>query len=224
MNRSAVTLWFLACGLIVGTRLSESLSIRRKMTMVCLLVVLSMLATPQSSAEKIAIDGLGEIALPDGKWGVELVHRSTPAQKTPDVFILRKVGDKIERITILRYPPEIKMLAYVYCDSTADSTFFGIPRFLESEYDKLREKRGEAKVTLKKDAVIEMVRIPTNFDSKHLEMTNVYTDSTEMNWMNNAIISESDECVFVMLQSAPRVLLPETLSECFLASELLPPE
>ena len=53
------------------------------------------------------IDGIGAIALPPGKWTLE--HAVSPETKTnePNVYVFRKEGDRLERLTIQKFGPHI---------------------------------------------------------------------------------------------------------------------
>ena len=55
----------------------------------------------------VEVKRLGRIHLPEGEWTVEHTFLPTKESKQPDCFLFRKQGDRLERITIIRYRPEI---------------------------------------------------------------------------------------------------------------------
>ena len=51
----------------------------------------------------VELSRLGKIHLPEGKWTAEHTYLPTKESKQPDCFVFRKLGDRLERITVIRY-------------------------------------------------------------------------------------------------------------------------
>ena len=158
----------------------------------------------------VAVEGLGNVELPPGRWVLNQSHISKAESKTPDVFLFHRAADPQERLTIVRYNSNIAPSKAVYvCDTVGDSSLFGIPFFL----GRLKERMGSGEV--------HMLRKPKDWYANTIEVTYVYGDSNQTNWMSHAILSKQENAVFVCIHCAPRILIPTTVQDCFIASKFL---
>ena len=90
--------------------------------MLALIFVAIAAVAGDSMSGDVTVARLGKIHLPDGKWMIEHTYVPTKESNRPDCFVFRKLGDRLERIAIIRYRPEIaQKKAYMYADSIADS-------------------------------------------------------------------------------------------------------
>jgi len=175
----------------------------------CLLPLILCFSQPTLSGT-VDVDGLGQIALPSGSWTPLRSHMSAVEAKTPDVFIFCRLNSPTERITVLRYGRHIAPQKPVYlCDSIGDSSQFGIPHFLDSN----TRQRGKGDV--------HMLRKPDDWYASEIEVSFVYPDAEETQWMSHAILATQDQSVFVCIHCAPKVLSPEPLRKLFSQSRFL---
>ena len=143
--------------------------------MYLLLFVAFAVAAGESYGDKVTIDGIGEVALPSGKWLLE--HAVTPEKKDrPDVYVFKKVGDRLERLTFQKFAPRIAHPIRNYVDSIGDSVSNGIPIHL------LGNKRDH-------DAY-HIVR-PAFGSDEELRTSLIYTSETRDPWLGACASSAS---------------------------------
>jgi hypothetical protein len=174
-----------------------------------LLVLILSFAVGESFSGQAKIDGIGEIALPPGRWTLE--HVATPEKKTnkPDVYVFKKEGDRLERLTIQKFGPHISHPLSNYFDSIGDSTSNGIPVQLldrKNEHDTAHILRPL------------VVRERSGGKDTCLASSYIYTSETKDPWMSHAFVCDRDGLVLVCVHSSPHVISPETVDEVFAES------
>ena len=166
-------------------------------------------------AGTVEIEGLGLVALPPGEWMVEVADATPRMEEIPDCYIFRRVGIDWERLTILRYRPEIAPGKLVnLADTMADSFNEGVPIFMQSEVSLFGGYVAE------QDAVVELQRAPKDWDAKVLVFSDIHTSSNRPTWMSHVVLAGKDGAAFGYLHSSTRVLSPEAVDEVWLDSRL----
>ena len=161
---------------------------------------------------EVELPRLGKIQLPEGKWTVEHTYLPTKESKRPDCFVFRKFGDRLERVTIIRYRPEIaQKKASTYADFIADSIGKGIPYFINNDLHALVH-----------DAIEQLGR-PKDWDDNELELTYVYTGKKEAPWMSHSFITLRSDWIVIGIHSSPYAISPETIREFRDRSKILLP-
>src|SRR5687768_12660463 len=108
---------------------------------VILAILVGSVDRSQSAEKKYAgatnVAGLGRIAFPAGEWSLELQKIQAPTNhvELPDYFVFKKIGDQLERLTFLRYPPTIppRKIAFML-DPVWETLGDGIPAEEKKEY------------------------------------------------------------------------------------------
>lgn len=148
----------------------------------------------------IDVARLGKIHLPEGLWVMENSLLPSRESKLPDCFVFRKLGDRLERITFLRFRPEIALKkAYMYADFVGDSFEKGIPTYIK----RLSGKSSE---------VLQLGR-PDDWESDRLELTYVCTSENEPPWMSHSIITVKSKWIVVAVHSSPFAISKEPVRE-----------
>jgi hypothetical protein len=153
--------------------------------------------------DKAKIEGLGEIALPPGKWELEIAQLPTkPGERA--LFVFKKQGDRLERLSFQCVPPEIAAPLGNYFDSIGDSYSNGIPL------------RGKEKREHDTTYIIEPLRVFRSTEGKDTGMTSsyIYTDEKgNVPWMSHACVTKEGEAVLISVHSSPFVLAPDTIQD-----------
>ena len=162
-----------------------------------------------SFVEKANIDGIGEISLPPGKWTLEYVVTPEKNTNSPDVYVFKKDGDRLERLTFQKFGPHIAHPISAYFDSIGDSTSNGIPvRLLDwkNEHDTAHILRP-----------LE-VRETTGKETTCMASSYIYTGETKDPWMCHAFVCSRNGLVLECVHASPHALSPDTVDEVFTES------
>ena len=158
---------------------------------------------------KVTITGIGEIKLPEGKWTVEHAVLSEKKTNSPDVFVFKKAGDRLERLTFQKFGPHIALPISAYFDSIGDSTSNGIPiQLLANKND-----HDTAHIL----GPLHKLQI-THGKTTCLVSSYVYTSETKDPWMSHAFVCDCDGWVLVGVHASPYAISPETVADVFLES------
>ena len=156
----------------------------------------------------VAVARLGRIQLPKGQWMIEHIYLPTNESRHPDCFLFRRLGDRLERIAILRYRPEIaQKKAYMYADSIGDSIEMGVPHFIKADSRAFDE--------------CEQIGRPSDWKLDELELSYVYTSKTEASWMSHSFISLKSDWIVVGVHSSPFAISPDTIRQLKNDSKIL---
>jgi hypothetical protein len=128
----------------------------------------------------------------------------------PDVYVFKKTGDRLERLTFQHHGPQASQSIGAYFDSIGDSTSAGMPRRLfdlKDDYDAVHilrpifqiEKTG-SKVTC-------------------LGGSFFYSSESGNHWMSHAFVSDRHGWVLVCVHASPFAISPETVRDVFSKSE-----
>ena len=173
-----------------------------------------LLQSDEPISGEVEVPRLGRIRLPDGKWTIEHNYLPTKESKLPDCFVFRKIGDRLERVTFIRYRPEIaQKSAYMYADSIADSVRFGIPYFVNSDFVTHAQTEFE----------IEQINTPKDWKENDLELTYVYASKKDAPWMSHSCIRLKSDWVVIGVHSSPFAITPETIRQIRDVSRILLP-
>jgi hypothetical protein len=152
--------------------------------------------------DKAKIEGLGEISLPPGKWELEIAVKQTK-EYPYDLYVFKKQGDRIERLSFRRVPPEIAGRITSYADSVGDSFSKGIP---------LRGKEKCAHDTAHILSPLTPFRKTDGRDTA-ASISYIYTsEKEEVPWMSHACITEEGGAVMISVHASPHVLSPDTIT------------
>lgn len=171
------------------------------MTPLFCLLLLTGVGDVYTSAAKI--EGLGEIALPPGKWELELTEKAGKNYQY-DVWVLKKQGDRLERLTFQRVPPEIAGRVTNYADSVGDSFSKGIPL------------RGKEKSAHETAHILSPLRVYGYTDGKATDASTSYIYTSEKDdtpWMSHACMTEEGGAVMISVHASPHVLSPDSVFE-----------
>ncbi len=181
------------------------------MLVLIFVVMAAVVGEPHSGV--VELPRLGKIQLPEGKWTVEYTYIPTKESKRPDCFVFRKLGDRLERITVIRYRPEIaQKKASMYADSIADSIEKGVPAFIN---------KNDLQALVHDE--IEQLGQPKDWDDNELELTYVYAGKKEAPWMSHAFITLRSDWIVIGIHSSPYAISPETIRELRDRSKILLP-
>ena len=151
---------------------------------------------------------IGIVHLPKGQWVVEDIYIPTKESKRPYCFVFRNLGDRLERIAILGYRPEIaQKKAYMYADSIGDSIEMGVPHFIKAVSRVFDE--------------CEQIGRPSDWRGDDLKMSYVYTSNTDATWKSHSFISLKSDGIVVGVHSSPFAISPDTIRELKNGSSLL---
>lgn len=177
------------------------------------LIFLAMAAVvSEPLSGEVELPRLGKIQLPEGKWTVEHTYVPTKDSKRPDCFVFRKLGDRLERIAIIRYRPEIaQKKASMYADSIADSIEKGVPFFI-----------GDDLHTPAHDEIEQLGR-PNDWNDNELELTYIYTGKEEAPWMSHSFISLKSDWIVIGVHASTFAISPGTIRQVRDSSKVLFP-
>ena len=159
------------------------------------------------------IEGLGEVSLPLGVWMLE--QRINPAGNdiNQDIFVLKRKGDRIERLTFQFVSSEDKLPVASYFDSICMATSNGVPQRIV----------GNKNVHDIGHTLINPTKMqPVNGISNCERCLNVYTSDTEPNWMAYSFVGEIDDRIVICVYASPSVLSPEAFEDVYICSKLKP--
>ena len=176
-----------------------------------ILIAISAVAGELISGD-VSVPRLGKIQLPEGRWVIEHAYVPTRESKRPDCFVFRKYGDRLERIAILRYRPEIaQKKAFMYADSIADSIALGVPYFVDADFKSHHHDEAE------------QLGEPKDWDDNELELTFIYTSKKEIPWMSHSFITLKSDWIVVGVHSSPFAISPDTIRQLKDRSDILFP-
>ena len=160
---------------------------------------------------RITIAGIGEVQLPPGQWILERAVVPDESSHTPEVFVFKKVGDRLERVTFQRFGPHIARPIEAYFDSIGDSMSNGVPIHLldfESDHDTAHIMRGIIKLEATREKTIS------------LKSSYIYTSERKDHfpWMSHAFVRDCGGWVLVCVHASPYVISPETIENVCLDS------
>ena len=162
----------------------------------------------------VTVARLGKMHLPEGKWIIEHSYNPTKESKRPDCFVFRKLGDRLERIAIIRYRPEIaQKKASMYADWIADSIGMGVPYFVNPDFHAHARAHDE----------VEQLGRPKDWNDSELVLTYIYTSKKEAPWMSHSFILLKSDWIVVGVHSSPYAISPDTIRELKDGSEILFP-
>jgi hypothetical protein len=164
--------------------------------------------------DKAKIEGLGEIALPPGKWELEIAAKQTKNYPY-DLYVFKKQGDRLERLSFRRVPPEIAGRLSNYFDSIGDSFSNGIPL------------RGQEKSQHDTAHIIQPLRTYRWTEGKESGMSSSYIYTSEKDgppWMSHACVTEEGGAVLISVHASPHVLSPETIYDIVSDSKFEKPD
>ena len=158
------------------------------------------------------IDGIGQIAFPPGSWTVEHVVRHDKNVRSPDVYVFKKAGDRLERLTVQRFGPHISHPIAAYFDSIGDSMSEGIPI-------QLLDWKNAHDTTY----ILRPVVVRERSGDREICMVATYlcTGETDDPWMSHAFVCDRDGWLLVCVHASPHVISPETVDQVFSKSKFV---
>ena len=172
-----------------------------------LCILFAVAATPGEIYESHAlVEGIGKIALPPGKWLLEHSKSFEKQSNNPDVFVFKKVGDRLERLTFQRFGSHIAHPIGAYFDSIGDSTSNGVPRRLfdlKDDYDTVHILRP----------VFEIERSGNKVTC--MGGSFLYSSESGSHWMSHAFVSDRNGWILVCVHASPFAISPETVGNVF---------
>jgi hypothetical protein len=180
------------------------------MNMLLALLMFVVTATQGETYEAtVTVEGIGTIALPPGKWLLEHSKSFDTQSNNPDVFVFKKEGDRLERLTFQRFDSHIIHPIGAYFDSIGDSTSNGVPRRLfdfKDDYNTVHILRP----------VFDMKRSGDKVTC--LGGSFLYESESGKHWMSHAFVSDQDGWVLVCVHASPFAISPDTVSYVFIES------
>ena len=92
-----------------------------------LILFMLSLTAGETYSGVVTIDRVGQVALPPGDWLLEYAFTPDIKSNNPDIYVFKKRGDRLERLSIERYGPHIAGPIDSYFDSIGDLRANGIP-------------------------------------------------------------------------------------------------
>jgi hypothetical protein len=165
---------------------------------------------------RTAVAGLGEIAFPAGEWLFEFqrIQHQTNSAFIPDHFVFKRVGNRLERLTFLRYPPTTS------------------PRRLDHMLDTIGETMGdgipweEKKLGGRSAGAIQPMRLmpynPTPTE-RRIEYSFIHVlPSPAPSWLCHSILFSHDGSSFVIAHASTSVIDPEVVGDVQFRSQFFP--
>ena len=160
------------------------------------------------------IDGLGKVLLPPGTW--ELERRVKPADiaiNNRDIFVFKRKGDHLERLTFQIVSPEDKLQVANYFDSICMGTTNGLPQQIVG--NKNEHDSGHTLIS-----PVDMQSLNGIENCKRA--LNIYTSDTKPSWMAYSFVGEIDDGIVICVYASPHVLSPENFENIYYYSSLKP--
>ncbi|MCD8535822.1 MAG: hypothetical protein LR011_13975 [Verrucomicrobia bacterium] len=156
---------------------------------------------------KAAVAGLGTIAFPEGEWSLEFqrIHAPTNDLHVPDYFVFKRVGDRLERLTFLRYPPTTtpRQLGHML-DTVGETMGDGLPWELKN-------------AASRSGGVIHPLRVEPPVPSateRHVTFSFIHVHpSPAPSWLCHAFLFSHDSSAFVIAHSSTSVISPEDVQD-----------
>ena len=161
------------------------------------------------------IDGLGEVALPFGTWILERRLKPEDNVEKRDIFVLKRKGKRLERLTFQIVGQEAKLSVGSYFDSICMGTSNGVPMEIDGDGSKSDHDTGHTLISATE------IR-PSNGISSCKRALNIYTSDTKPDWMAYSFVGEIDERVVICVYASPNVLSPEEFETIYTDSKLKP--
>jgi hypothetical protein len=181
-----------------------------------LILFMLSLTAGETYSGVVTIDRVGQVALPPGDWLLEYAFTPDIKSNNPDIYVFKKRGDRLERLSIERYGPHIAGPIDSYFDSIGDLRANGIPlRLLDYK------SNGE-------HDLVDMLRDPFVFRRTGDRVTAkgasyIYTSEVNEPWMSHAIVSAQTDCVLVCVHASPFAISPSAVRDVFSGSKFLEP-
>ena len=186
--------------------------LRANMILVLLLsMFISIDDTEYTGVSKI--EDLGEVSLPPGTWTIERRVKPSENAINRDIFVLKRKGDRLERLTFQIVSPEDKLPVGNYFDSICMATTNGLPQRIEG--DKNEHDSGHTLIS-----ATDMQSLNGVKNCKRA--VNIYTSDTEPNWMAYSLVGEIDDRIVICVYASPHVLSPENFEDVYIYSKLKP--
>jgi hypothetical protein len=166
---------------------------------ILLAVVLSVVAGENYSGT-VMIDGIGDVALPSGKWQLEQAV-TTEKKDRPDIYVFKKLGDRLERLTFQKFEAKIAHPVSNYVDSIGDGMSNGIPV-------SLLNYKSEHETTF-------IIRPLFNRNETSVGGSFIYTSEKHHPWMSHYFVCQLQGGVVVCVHSSPHVLSPDTVEDLY---------
>ncbi|MBL8814582.1 MAG: hypothetical protein JNL58_01035 [Planctomyces sp.] len=171
----------------------------------CFLIAVSA-KVGETYEDQAVVEGIGTIALPPGKWLFEHSKSFDRNTNNPEVFVFKKLGDRLERLTFQRFGSHIAHPISAYFDSIGDSTSHGVPRQLfefKDDYDAIHILRP----------IFEMEQSGSKVTC--MGGSFLYSSESGNHWMSHAFVSDRNGWVLVCVHASPFAILPETVETVF---------
>ncbi len=176
------------------------------------LYLLAMCICPgETYTEAVKIDGIGQVALPSGEWELEITRVSDDPMHAHDIHVFKRLGERLERMTLQRFSGNLVHPIGAYFDSIGDSTSEGVPTSMndfKSAHGSVYILRGMEELSRTEGGI-------TCFGASY-----VYTsESSDAHWMSHAFVCENEGEVIVCVHSSPFAITPETVQAVYDDSE-----
>ena len=171
------------------------------------LVLLLAFVGGDTYSGKVPLPGIGSVALPRGDWLLERTSTPDKSKGEPDVFVFKKVGPRLERLTFQRFGPHISHPIEAYFDSIGDSTSNGIPIHLLN-----RKNEHDAVHIMKPVYELELGCKASSY---------IYTSETKDPWISHAFVNDRKGWILVCVHASPHVLSPDAIDSIYHDSEFL---
>ena len=159
------------------------------------------------------IDGLGEVALPPGTWTLERRLKPEDHVYKRDIFVLRRKGSRLERLTFQIVSQEAKLSVGSYFDTICMGTKNGLPQELVG--NKNEHHSGHTLIS-----PVDMQSLNGIENCKRA--LNIYASDTKPNWMAYSFVGEIDDRIVICVYASPHVLSPENFENIYYGSSLKP--
>jgi len=206
-------------------RLPGSLSGTTRIVKTVAFIIVGLLAgstgSPSQAAEKkyvgrAVVVGLGNITFPTGEWSLEFQHMQAPTNglHLPDYFVFKRGGDRIERLTFLRYAPTTtpRQLAHML-DTVGETMGDGIP---------WEEKTQEGRPP----GVIHPMRTipgsPTLTELKIEYSFILVRPGPAPSWLCHSILFHQGHSTFVIAHASTSAIDPEVAEDVQFRSQFFP--
>ena len=161
------------------------------------------------------IDGLGKVALPSGTWILERRLKPEDDVTKRDIFVLKRKGKRLERLTFQIVSEEDKLSVGTYFDTICMGTSNGVPMEIDGDRRKNDHDTGHTLIAATK------IR-PSNGITNCMRALNIYTSDTKPDWMAYSFVGEIDKRVVICVYASPHVLSPEEFENIYDYSKLNP--
>ena len=178
---------------------------------ISLLLIATIFPFTVEYSGEMDVPELGVVRFPAGDWMLE--YRTKPAGNGElDALVFKKQGKELERITFIRWHPDVARPLDCYFDSIGDSMSQGIPIQLVG----YQSKHNDVHI-LKPPIAIDESR-DGKISAKSASY--IYTSKEDANWIGHGVVCQRDGWVLVCCHAAPHVISPEESETTYFDSRL----